>query len=130
MNMQYRCQSCMWSSGEYKHRLCRFMRKLDFAYAKTKAQISCAVTAQLISTFVFAQRIVQFLRYRYPKFQDSSFFLYVNRPVFSHWRSCIRRVILCIHSIDASFPCGPLVIVIRLCSSFIQTFHYKNLPMQ
>ena len=24
-----------------------------FAYAKTKAQISCAVTAQLISTFVF-----------------------------------------------------------------------------
>ena len=32
-----------------------------FAYAKTKAQISCAVTVKLISTFVFATRIVQFL---------------------------------------------------------------------
>ena len=30
-----------------------------FAYAKTKAQISCAVTAKLISAFVFATRIVQ-----------------------------------------------------------------------
>ena len=28
-----------------------------FAYAKTKAQISCAVTAQLISAFVFATQI-------------------------------------------------------------------------
>ena len=30
-----------------------------FAYAKTKPQIICAVTAQLISTFVFATRIGQ-----------------------------------------------------------------------
>ena len=30
-----------------------------FASAKTKAQISCAVTAQLISAFVFATQIVQ-----------------------------------------------------------------------
>ena len=37
------------------------MRNSDFANAKTKAQISCAVTAQLISAFVFATRIVQFL---------------------------------------------------------------------
>ena len=29
-----------------------------FAYAKTKPQISCAVTAQLISAFVFATQIV------------------------------------------------------------------------
>ena len=35
------------------------MRKTVFAYAKTKAQISCAVTAQLISAFVFATKIVQ-----------------------------------------------------------------------
>ena len=34
------------------------MRKLIFDYAKTKAQISCAVTAQLISAFVFADRTV------------------------------------------------------------------------
>ena len=32
----------------------RVMRKtVIFAYTKTKVQISCAVTAQLISTFVF-----------------------------------------------------------------------------
>ena len=38
----------------------RAMRKPDFAYAKTKAQISCAVTAPLISANVFATWIVQF----------------------------------------------------------------------
>ena len=32
-----------------------------FAYAKTKPQISCAVTAQLISDFIFAAWIVQSL---------------------------------------------------------------------
>ena len=35
---------------------------------KQKAQISCAVTAQLISTFVFATRIVRFLFFLNPKF--------------------------------------------------------------
>ena len=42
----------------FKNKLCCVMSELDFAYAKTKAQISCAVTAQLISVFVFATRIV------------------------------------------------------------------------
>ena len=37
------------------------MRKPDFAYVKTKTQISFAVTAKLISAFVFATRIVQSL---------------------------------------------------------------------
>ena len=37
---------------------CAGNRKTFFAYAKTKSQISCAVTAQLISAFVFAYRIV------------------------------------------------------------------------
>ena len=32
----------------------RVVRKPDFAYAKTKTQISFAVTAKLISAFVFA----------------------------------------------------------------------------
>ena len=54
---------------------------MRITYAKTKTQISCAVTAQLISAFVFATRIVQFLLYLYPKFQDSSFLLCVYRPV-------------------------------------------------
>ena len=43
-----------------------------FAYAKTKTQISCAVTAQLISAFVFTPRIVQSLYFLNPKFQASS----------------------------------------------------------
>ena len=43
-----------------------------FAYAKTKTQISCAVTAQLISAFVFATWIVQHLYFLNPKFQASS----------------------------------------------------------
>ena len=51
------------------------------AYAKTKAQISFAVTAKLISAFVFATRIVQFLFYLNPKFQDSSSFLWLYRSI-------------------------------------------------
>ena len=46
-----------------------------FAYAKTKAQISLAVTAQLISAFVFVSRIAQFLFFLNPNFQDSSLLL-------------------------------------------------------
>ena len=44
----------------------------QFANAKTKRQISCAVTAQLFSTFAFATEIVQFLLYLYQKFQAIS----------------------------------------------------------
>ena len=56
------------------------MRKLEhimrfFAYAKTKTQISCAVTAQLISVFVFAARVVLSLFFLNLKFQASSLFL-------------------------------------------------------
>ena len=42
---------------------------------KAKAQISCAVTAQLISAFVIATRIVQFLLFLNLKFQASSHLL-------------------------------------------------------
>ena len=49
------------------------VRTQNFAYAKTKMQISCAVTAQLmISAFVFATQIIQSLVFLYPKFQASS----------------------------------------------------------
>ena len=41
-------------------------------YAKTKTQITFAVTAKLISTFVFATLIVHFLFFLNPKFQASS----------------------------------------------------------
>ena len=53
------------SQGHMSH----VVRKPDFAGAKTKAQISCAVTAKQISAFVFATWIVQFLLYLFPKFQ-------------------------------------------------------------
>ena len=60
----------------------RVVRKpFFFAYAKTKTQISCAVTAQLISAFVFATRIVQSLYFLNPKFQVSSHFLWLYSPV-------------------------------------------------
>ena len=58
------------------------MRKPAFAYAKTKTQISCAVTAQLISAFVFAMRIVQSLFYLNPKIQASSHLLWLYSPVY------------------------------------------------
>ena len=47
------------------------MRKQS-AYAKTKTQISFAVTAKLISAFVCALWIVQLLYFLNPKFQASS----------------------------------------------------------
>ena len=51
------------------------MRKRLFAYAKTKTQISFAVTAGLISAFVFARQKVQSLFYLNPKYQASSHLL-------------------------------------------------------
>ena len=50
------------------------MRKPGFAYAKTKTQISFAVTAKLISAFVFATRIVQSLFFLNPKFKPLAMF--------------------------------------------------------
>ena len=64
--------------------LSRVVRKPDFAYAKTKTQIRFAVTAKLISAFVFATRIVQTLYFLNPKFQDSRYFLWLHSPV------CVR----------------------------------------
>ena len=46
-----------------------------FAWAKTKTQISFAVTAKLISAFVFATWIVQFLIYLLQIFRVSSLLL-------------------------------------------------------
>ena len=58
------------------------MRKPAFvAYAKTKTQISFAVTAKLICAFVFAIQIVQSLFYLTPKFQASSHLLWLYSPV-------------------------------------------------
>ena len=48
------------------------------AYAKTKAQISFAVTVKLISAFVFSTLIVQFLYFLNTKFPVSSCLLLVQ----------------------------------------------------
>ena len=52
-----------------------------FAYAKTKTQISFAETAKLINAFVFATRIVQSLFFLNPKYQASSYLLWLYSPV-------------------------------------------------
>ena len=46
-------------------------------------QFSFAVTAKLISAFVFATRIVQYLSFLNPKFQASSHLLLLYSPVVS-----------------------------------------------
>ena len=74
----------------------RVMRKTRFLHMrKAKTQISFAVTAKLISAFVFATPIVQSLYFLNPKFQASSHLLWLymlvcvgtggkpRRPVFS-----------------------------------------------
>ena len=72
---------CTPVSDQRVNDMSRVMRKPVFAYAKTKTQISCAVTAQLISAFVFAIRIVQSLYYINPKFQASGHLLWLYSPV-------------------------------------------------
>ena len=57
------------------------MRKPALAYAKTQGQISCLVTAQLISTFVFLTNIVQSLYFLNPKCEASSHLLLLYNPV-------------------------------------------------
>ena len=59
------CHNCMSAAREYR----------IFAYAKTKAQISFAVAGKLISAFVFATRIVQFVYFLHPKFPASNHLL-------------------------------------------------------
>ena len=61
--------------------LCKRLDEMSLLGGKTKTQISFAVTAKLISAFVFATLIVQFLLYLNPKFQASSSFLCLYRSV-------------------------------------------------
>ena len=79
------------------------VRKPVFAYAKTKAQISFAVTAKLISDFVFATQMVHSLYFLNPKFQASRYLLWLHSPFvsdlvgnpedrFSHNEAQIREI--------------------------------------
>ena len=62
----------------------RMEKKQQSAQAKTKAPISFALTAELISAFVFSTWIVQFLYFLNPKFPASYHLLRLYRPV------CVR----------------------------------------
>ena len=85
----------------------------QFAYAKTKSQI--AVTAKLISAFVFATRIGQSLYFLNAKFHVSSCFLLLHRPVcvgpvrkphcwFSHEVAQMETIIRCTWITKTSTP--------------------------
>ena len=64
------------------HYLSRVVRKPTFCICvKTKTQISFAVTAKLISAFVFATQILQLLYFLNPEFQVSNHFLWLYSPV-------------------------------------------------
>ena len=76
-------EHCLFSLRKNKTKINRMslvMRKVAFAYAKTKSQISCAVTGQLISAFAFATGIVESLFFLDPKFQASSHRLWLYSP--------------------------------------------------
>ena len=69
----------------------RHKKSCFFAYAKTKAQISCAdctarksavQTAQLISAFVFASWNICFIYFLNPKF-----------PAFNHFSACTAQFV-------------------------------------
>ena len=57
------------------------MGKPTICIGENKGADQIAVTAKLISAFVFATRTVQFLLYLTPKFQAASSFLCLYRPV-------------------------------------------------
>ena len=80
------CTRICLITGKYSEELLRYNWAASwenrlFAYAKTKTQISFALTAKLISAFVFATRIVQLLYFLNPKNQVFSNFLWVYSAV-------------------------------------------------
>ena len=55
--------------------------KTGFLHMQKKAQIHCTVTAQPISAFIFAIRVIQTLYYLNPKFQASGHPLWLYGPI-------------------------------------------------
>ena len=74
-------QEMLTEYKRYNFYLSLIMRKPDFCICVTMTQISFAVTAKLISAFVFATRIVKSLYFLNPKFQASSHLLWLYSPV-------------------------------------------------
>ena len=106
------------------------MRKPVFCICENKTQISFAVTAKLISAFVFTIRIEHSLYHLNSKFQASSHFLWLyslvcvgpgrkpRRPVFSQ-RGSINTMI------KYPFSCQSLVdaIIIEILSTFYNSIN-------
>ena len=118
------------------------VRKPVFAYAKTKTQISFAVTAKLISAFVFASRIVQPLYFLNPKFQVSSHLLLLyslvcvvpgrkpRRPVF--WRRGSIKRLLKYHHWVKMYGIGYVLRTLyqRVVSLRTDVTHHGNISVQ
>ena len=60
------------------------MRKPAFAYGKTKVQISCVVTVQLISVFIFTTKTVQCFYFLNPKLRASSHLVWLSNQFVSN----------------------------------------------
>ena len=94
-SVSFQAEKILLSANSTLNIWASFWENRIFAYAKTKMQISCAVTAQLISAFVFATWIIQSLYFLNPKFRASSHLQWLpslvcvspgqkpRRPVFS-----------------------------------------------
>ena len=67
--------------GQGQLYMSRIVRKRDFCLCENKGADQLRGNPKLISAFVFAIRIVYFLFYLNPKFQASSSFLSLYRPV-------------------------------------------------
>ena len=127
----------------------RYEKTVFFSYAKTKTQISCAVTAQLISAFVLAIRIVQSIYFLNPKFQASSHLLWLyslvcarpgrkpRRPVFSERGSNVNQNLIThktwLRGYKMFFSCSTqlkfyLLINIKLAKTN-ENLHFKLISM-
>ena len=92
----------------------------SLAFAKTNAQISCAVTAQLITAFVFASRQEQFLSFLNPTFQASSFLLRFYSSVWCHmWSETLKTDRIAAHVWNLI-----AIVIIKLMKSFHAAAHY------
>ena len=122
---KYTYSSCVWEQKGDVQTLWIMNMSLRMgkaAYAKTKTQISFAVTAKLISAFVFATRIVQFFSFLNPKFQASSLLLWMYRLAFVRLG---RKPKLLVFSRTGSYN-DPFPSQIRPFSSLVMTCGCKD----
>ena len=112
--------------NDHQNYLSLVMRKPELCMnAKTKAQISFAVTAQLISAFLFATQIVQFPNSLKLKFQASSYLLWLNSPNLSDlvgnpedrfFHNEAHLTLYPLYLLDASAQTNWFITQIRLCN--------------